>query len=77
MKDFDFLKRYEANLLAQWDKQLALRIQIENLESELKEFTKIQEKTKDKTRHTYTRLELSVTGLKNRIQRLKKQLYNI
>lgn len=77
MIDKDFLERYEVNLLAQWDKQLSLRIQIEDLESELKAFTNIQEKTKDKTSHAYTRLELSITGLKNRIQRLKKQLYNI
>lgn len=75
MIDSDFLKRKEANLLAQWDKKLALRIKIEDLEAELKEFTEIQGNAKDKNHHSYRRLELSITGLQNRIERLKKHLY--
>lgn len=76
MIDSYFLKRKEAKLLAQWDKKLALRIKIEDLEAELKEFTEILSNAKDKNSRPYVRLELSVTGLKDRIERLKKQLYS-
>lgn len=76
MIDSNFLKRKEANLLAQWDQKLALRIKIEDLETELKEFTEILDNAKDKNSRPHVRLELSVTGLKDRIERLKKQLYS-
>ena len=76
MIDADFLKRKESDLLAQWDKKLALKIQIEDLEIELKEFTEILGSAKDKNSRPNMRLELSIIGLQNRIERLKKNLYS-
>lgn len=76
MIDDDYFKYREANLLAQWDKKLATELKIQELEIELKEFTRIQTQRKDKNTASYERLELSIEGLRNRISRFKKQLYN-
>ena len=75
MIDEDYFKYREANLLAQWDKKLATVLKIQELEAELKEFSYIQTCRKDKNTASYARLERSTEGFRNRIARLKKQLY--
>ncbi|NHC05142.1 hypothetical protein G9F31_15595 [Acinetobacter sp. 187] len=69
----DNFKKSEAELLALWDKKQSLQITIEDLEAELKEFILIQQNSKTKSE----RLQRSIEGLRDRIERDKKRLYNI
>ena len=53
----------------QFEKQILLQEKIEQLENELKEFSDLQKKAYS------DRLQKSIVGLENRIQRIKKSLY--
>ena len=55
--------------ISQFEKQVLLQEKIELLESELKEFSDLQKKVYSE------RLQKSIVGLENRIQRIKKMLY--
>lgn len=73
MKNQDIKKKSESELLVLWDKKQILQITIEDLEAELKEFMLIQQNSKTKSE----RLQRSIEGLRERIERDKKRLYNI
>mgnify|MGYP003590068828 CR=1 FL=1 len=55
--------------ISQFEKQVLLQEKIELLESELKEFSDLQKKVYS------DRLQKSIVGLENRIERTKKMLY--
>ena len=55
--------------ITQFEKEVLLQEKIEQLENELKEFSDIQKKVYSE------RLQKSIVGLENRIQRIKKMLY--
>lgn len=55
--------------ITQFEKQVLLQEKIEQLENELKEFSDLQKKAYSE------RLQKSVVGLENRIERTKKMLY--
>ena len=55
--------------ITQFEKQVLLQEKIEQLENELKEFSDLQKKVYSE------RLQKSIVGLENRIQRIKKMLY--
>ena len=55
--------------ITQFEKEVLLQEKIEQLENELKEFSDLQKKVYSE------RLQKSIVGLENRIQRIKKMLY--
>ena len=55
--------------ITQFEKEVLLQEKIEQLENELKEFSDLQKKVYS------DRLQKSIVGLENRIQRIKKSLY--
>ncbi len=55
--------------ITKFEKEILLQEKIEQLENELMEFSDLQKKA-----HS-TRLQKSIEGLENRIQRIKKMLY--
>jgi hypothetical protein len=55
--------------ITQFEKEVLLQQKVEQLESELKEFSELQKKVYSE------RLQKSIVGLENRIQRIKKMLY--
>lgn len=55
--------------ITKFEKEILLQEKIEQLENELKEFSDLQKKTYSE------RLQKSILGLENRIQRIKKSLY--
>ena len=56
--------------ITKFEKDILLQDKISQLESELKEFSNLQ-----KTAYS-PRLQKSIVGLENRIERIKKVLYN-
>ena len=59
---------YEKDI-TKFEKEILLQQKIEQLENELKEFSDLQKKVYS------DRLQKSIVGLENRIQRIKKSLY--
>ncbi|QCO23156.1 hypothetical protein C9E88_016710 (plasmid) [Acinetobacter cumulans] len=55
--------------ITKFEKEILLQEKIEQLENELKEFSDLQKKVYS------DRLQKSIVGLENRIQRIKKMLY--
>jgi hypothetical protein len=55
--------------ITKFEKEILLQQKIEQLENELKEFSDLQKKAYS------DRLQKSIIGLENRIQRMKKSLY--
>jgi len=55
--------------ITKFEKEILLQEKIEQLENELKEFSDLQKKAYSE------RLQKSIVGLENRIQRIKKMLY--
>ncbi len=55
--------------ITQFEREVLLQEKIEQLENELKEFSDLQKKAYS------DRLQKSIVGLENRIQRMKKSLY--
>ena len=55
--------------ITKFEKEILLQDKISQLESELKEFSDLQKKVYSE------RLQKSIVGLENRIQRIKKMLY--
>ena len=55
--------------ITKFEKEILLQQKIEQLENELKEFSDLQKKAYS------DRLQKSIVGLENRIQRIKKSLY--
>ncbi|AWL27220.1 hypothetical protein DJ533_00615 (plasmid) [Acinetobacter defluvii] len=55
--------------ITQFEREVLLQEKIEQLENELKEFSDLQKKVYS------DRLQKSIVGLENRIQRIKKSLY--
>ena len=55
--------------ITKFEKEVLLQDKISQLESELKEFSDLQKKVYSE------RLQKSIVGLENRIQRIKKMLY--
>lgn len=55
--------------ITKFEKQILLQDKIVQLENELKEFSDLQKKVYS------DRLQKSIVGLENRIQRMKKSLY--
>ena len=55
--------------ITQFEKEVLLQEKIEQLENELKEFSDLQKKVYSE------RIQKSIVGLENRIQRIKKMLY--
>ena len=55
--------------ITKFEKEILLQQKIEQLENELKEFSDLQKKVYS------DRLQKSIVGLENRIQRMKKSLY--
>ena len=55
--------------ITQFEKEVLLQEKIEQLENELKEFSDLQKKVYS------DRLQKSIVGLENRIERTKKMLY--
>lgn len=55
--------------ITKFEKEILLQEKIEQLENELKEFSDLQKKAYS------DRLQKSIIGLENRIQRMKKSLY--
>ena len=55
--------------ITQFEREVLLQEKIEQLENELKEFSDLQKKAYS------ARLQKSITGLENRIERIKKMLY--
>ena len=55
--------------ITKFEKEILLQDKISQLESELKEFSDLQKKAYS------DRLQKSIVGLENRIQRIKKSLY--
>ena len=55
--------------ITKFEKEILLQEKIEQLETELKEFSDLQKKSYS------DRLQKSIVGLENRIQRIKKSLY--
>ena len=55
--------------ITKFEKQILLQDKIVQLENELKEFSDLQKKSYS------DRLQKSIVGLENRIQRIKKSLY--
>ena len=55
--------------ITKFEKEILLQQRIEQLETELKEFSDLQKKVYSE------RLQKSIVGLENRIQRIKKMLY--
>ena len=55
--------------IIKFEKEILLQEKIEQLENELKEFSDLQKKAYS------DRLQKSIVGLENRIQRMKKSLY--
>ena len=56
--------------ITQFEREVLLQEKIEQLESELKEFSDLQKKAYSE------RLQKSIVGLENRIERIKKILHN-
>ena len=56
--------------ITKFEKEILLQDKISQLESELKEFSDLQKKAYS------DRLQKSIVGLENRIQRIKKSLYS-
>ena len=56
--------------ITKFEKQILLQDKIVQLENELKEFSDLQKKVYS------DRLQKSIVGLENRIQRIKKSLYS-
>ncbi|WP_208488719.1 hypothetical protein [Escherichia coli] len=55
--------------ITKFEKEILLQDKISQLENELKEFSDLQKKVYS------DRLQKSIVGLENRIQRIKKMLY--
>lgn len=55
--------------ITKFEKEILLQQRIEQLETELKEFSDLQKKAYS------ARLQKSIIGLENRIERIKKMLY--
>ena len=55
--------------ITKFEKEILLQDKIAQLENELKEFSDLQKKSYS------DRLQKSIVGLENRIQRIKKSLY--
>ena len=55
--------------ITKFEKEVLLQEKIEQLENELKEFSDLQKKAYS------ARLQKSIIGLENRIERIKKMLY--
>ena len=55
--------------ITKFEKEILLQEKIDQLENELKEFSDLQKKVYS------DRLQKSIVGLENRIQRIKKMLY--
>ena len=55
--------------ITKFEKEVLLQDKVSQLESELKEFSDLQKKAYS------DRLQKSIVGLENRIQRIKKSLY--
>ena len=55
--------------ITQFEREVLLQEKIDQLENELKEFSDLQKKVYSE------RLQKSIVGLENRIQRIKKMLY--
>ena len=55
--------------ITKFEKEILLQDKISQLENELKEFSDLQKKVYSE------RLQKSIVGLENRIQRIKKMLY--
>ena len=55
--------------ITKFEKEILLQDKISQLENELKEFSDLQKKVYS------DRLQKSIVGLENRIQRIKKSLY--
>ena len=55
--------------ITKFEKEVLLQDKVSQLESELKEFSDLQKKVYSE------RLQKSIVGLENRIQRIKKMLY--
>ena len=55
--------------ITKFEKEILLQEKIKQLENELKEFSDLQKKVYS------DRLQKSIVGLENRIQRIKKSLY--
>ena len=55
--------------ITKFEKEILLQQRIEQLETELKEFSDLQKKVYSE------RLQKSIVGLENRIKRIKKLLY--
>lgn len=55
--------------ITKFEKEILLQEKIEQLENELKEFSDLQKKVYS------ARLQKSIIGLENRIERIKKMLY--
>ena len=55
--------------ITKFEKEILLQDKISQLENELKEFSDLQKKVYSE------RLQKSIVGLENRIQRMKKSLY--
>ena len=55
--------------ITKFEKEILLQEKIDQLENELKEFSDLQKKVYS------DRLQKSIVGLENRIQRIKKSLY--
>ena len=55
--------------ITKFEKEILLQEKIDQLENELKEFSDLQKKSYS------DRLQKSIVGLENRIQRIKKSLY--
>ena len=55
--------------ITKFEREVLLQEKIEQLENELKEFSDLQKKAYS------DRLQKSIVGLENRIQRIKKSLY--
>jgi hypothetical protein len=55
--------------ITQFEREVLLQEKIEQLENKLKEFSDLQKKAYS------DRLQKSIVGLENRIQRVKKSLY--
>ena len=56
--------------ITKFEKEILLQEKIEQLENELKEFSDLQKKVYS------DRLQKSIVGLENRIERIKKILHN-
>ena len=56
--------------IIKFEKEILLQDKISQLENELKEFSDLQKKAYS------DRLQKSIVGLENRIQRIKKSLYS-